>query len=113
MVLSHPNIFDGWFKETTALWPGQAMSLQVAEILHVEKSLYQDVLVFQSTSHGNVLVLDGVIQVSERDEFAYQEMITHLPLMAHPCPKKVCEPSISSLYDCINYMIIRYALFLY
>lgn len=33
--------------------------------------------------------MDGVIQVTERDEFAYQEMITHLPIMAHPNPKKV------------------------
>lgn len=36
-----------------------------------------------------MLVLDGVIQVTERDEFSYQEMITHLPLFAHPSPKKV------------------------
>jgi spermidine synthase len=45
--------------------------------------------VFQSTNYGKVLVLDGVIQLSERDEFAYQEMITHLPLFAHKDPKKV------------------------
>ena len=36
-----------------------------------------------------MLVLDGVIQVTERDEFAYQEMITHLPVFAHSNPKKV------------------------
>ncbi|KAI9208866.1 Spermidine/spermine synthase [Polychytrium aggregatum] len=89
MALSHPNIEDGWFKETCALWPGQAMTLQVKSILHVEKSLYQDVLVFESETYGNVLVLDGVIQATERDEFAYQEMIAHLPLNAHPNPKKV------------------------
>jgi spermidine synthase len=45
--------------------------------------------VFKSVSHGNVLVLDGVIQVTERDECAYQEMITHLPMFAHENPKKV------------------------
>lgn len=66
-----------------------ALSLQVQEILHHEKSLYQDVLVFQSTNHGNVLVLDGVVQCTEKDEFAYQEMIAHLPLMSHPDPKNV------------------------
>jgi len=37
-----------------------------------------------------VLVLDGVIQVTERDECAYQEMITHLPLCSIKDPKKVC-----------------------
>ena len=50
----------------------------------------QDVLVFKSTSYGMVLVLDGAIQVTERDEFAYQEMITHLPLFAcDKAPRKV------------------------
>ncbi|XP_077970313.1 spermidine synthase-like isoform X2 [Styela clava] len=39
--------------------------------------------------HGNVLVLDGVIQCTERDEFSYQEMITHVPLCSHPNPENV------------------------
>ena len=43
----------------------------------------------QSASYGKVLVLDGVIQLTERDECAYQEMITHLPLCSIPNPKKV------------------------
>lgn len=47
-----------------------AMSIKVEEILHVEKSKYQDVLVFQSSNYGNVLVLDNVIQATERDEFS-------------------------------------------
>lgn len=43
-----------------------------------------------SKSYGNVLVLDGVIQCTERDEFSYQEMIAHLPLCSHPDPRRVC-----------------------
>ncbi|PWN51060.1 putative chimeric spermidine synthase/saccharopine reductase [Violaceomyces palustris] len=89
MVLTHPSIRDGWFHETNSQWPGQAMSLQVVRILHVERSKFQDVLVFESTTFGNVLVLDGVIQCTERDEFSYQEMIAHLPLASHPDPKRV------------------------
>ncbi|PFH45620.1 hypothetical protein AMATHDRAFT_8912 [Amanita thiersii Skay4041] len=88
-VLSHPSVVDGWFREISSQWPGQAMTLKVNKILHVEKSLYQDVLVFESETFGNILVLDGVIQCTERDEFSYQEMITHLPLSTHPNPKKV------------------------
>src|SRR3984885_4019378 len=82
------------------------MTLKVNKILHVEKSLYQNVLVFESETYGNVLVLDGVIQCTERDEFSYhfpklkficdligkcryQEMIAHLPLASHPNPRKV------------------------
>ncbi|CAG8547977.1 2957_t:CDS:2 [Ambispora leptoticha] len=87
--LSHPQINDGWFREKETLWPGQAMCLKVKEILHVEKSLYQDVLVFKSETYGTVLVLDGVIQCTERDEFSYQEMITHLAMNSHPDPRKV------------------------
>lgn len=82
-------IIDGWFHERGALWPGQAMSLEVKEVLYHGRSKFQDVLVFESTNNGRVLVLDGVIQVTERDEFAYQEMMAHIPLYAHPNPEKV------------------------
>ena len=78
---------------------GQRFGLKVKEILYHEQSEYQvwtaktrhgqDILVFDSESYGRVLVLDGVIQVTERDEFSYQEMITHLPLFAHRHPKTV------------------------
>jgi len=82
-------IMNGWFHERGVLWPGQAMSLKVKNVIDHHRSSFQDVLVFESENHGNVLVLDGVIQVTERDEFSYQEMIAHIPLFAHPCPKKV------------------------
>jgi len=64
--LDHPNFIrlkDGtlWFRETTALWPGQCMSLEVDRVLHHERTDYQDLLVFQSKTYGNVLVLDGGI----------------------------------------------------
>ena len=90
------------------MWPGQAMTLKVNQVLHHEKSKYQDVLIFESSDHGTVLVLDNVIQCTERDEFAYgpqtqafqvylsllmnfryQEMITHLAMNSHPNPKSV------------------------
>ncbi|KAJ5727965.1 hypothetical protein N7493_005785 [Penicillium malachiteum] len=87
--ITHPTIKDGWFSEQSGMWPGQAMNLKVNQILHHEKSKYQDVLVFESSDYGTVLVLDNVIQCTERDEFSYQEMITHLAMNSHPNPKKV------------------------
>ncbi len=90
--MASAGIENGWFaeKEEPSLWPGQRFSLKVkGEVLHAEKSEFQDILVFDSTDYGRVLVLDGAIQVTERDEFAYQEMIAHLPVFAHPNPKKV------------------------
>ncbi|KAL0592089.1 hypothetical protein ABG067_000742 [Albugo candida] len=85
------NISDNkeWFTETEALWPGQQFSLKIEEVLYQGKSDFQDIMVFKSSTYGNVLVLDGVIQATERDEFAYQEMITHLPMFAHAKPKNV------------------------
>ena len=68
---------------------GQRFSLQVEKPILRERTAYQDVLVFDSKSYGRVMVLDGAIQLTERDEFAYQEMITHLAMFAHPCPKSV------------------------
>jgi len=84
-------IENSWFAESEVMWPGQRFSLKVAEegVLHRSKSKFQDILVFQSETYGKVLVLDGVIQLTERDEFAYQEMIAHLPLFAHAEPKRV------------------------
>jgi spermidine synthase len=44
---------------------------------------------FCSKHHGRALILDGVIQCTEFDEFSYQEMIAFLPLCSHPCPQRV------------------------
>ncbi|PSS28637.1 Spermidine synthase [Actinidia chinensis var. chinensis] len=83
------SVIPGWFSEISPMWPGEAHSLKVEKILFQGKSEYQNVMVFQSLTYGKVLVLDGVIQLTERDECAYQEMITHLPLCSIPNPKKV------------------------
>ncbi|CAI9785173.1 unnamed protein product [Fraxinus pennsylvanica] len=83
------SVIPGWFSEISTLWPGEAHSLKVEKLLFHGKSDYQNITVFQSSTYGKVLVLDGVIQLTERDECAYQEMITHLPLCSIPNPKKV------------------------
>lgn len=49
---------------------------------------FGNVLCFRK-SKGKTLVLDGIIQCTESDEFSYQEMISFLPLNCHPCPKNV------------------------
>lgn len=75
--------------EKNSQWPGQANSLEVKRVLHHTRTEYQDLLVFESATWGNVLVLDGVIQLTERDEMSYQEMMAHLPMFAHAEPKQV------------------------
>lgn len=86
----HQLIKNGWFTEINDKhFPGQGLALKVEQVLHHSQSEFQDILVFKSSNFGNVLVLDGIIQCSERDEFAYQEMISHVPLFAHREPKRV------------------------
>ena len=79
----------GWFSETGKLWAGQAMSIQVKEKLHDQKSEFQHLQVFETEQYGRMLTLDGVIQTTDRDEFSYQEMMVHVPMCAHPAPKRV------------------------
>ena len=50
-------ITDGWFRESEVMWPGQAMTIKVDEVLFEGKSEFQDVLVFKSETYGTVLVL--------------------------------------------------------
>ena len=89
LTLAHARTPTPARTTTTATTTGQRFSLQVEKVLFHGRSDFQDVLLFQSVSYGKVLVLDGVIQCTERDEMAYQEMIAHLPLFAHPNPRKV------------------------
>ena len=72
---------DVWLSET--LYPDWGQRFLATRELARVRSDFQDILVFESTSHGRVMVLDGVIQITERDEFVYQEMIAHVPILAH------------------------------
>lgn len=99
----HDTVVSGWFTEPRSrfgktskvqyfnnpMWPGEAHSLKVEKILFQGKSPYQEILVFESSTYGNVLVLDGIVQLTDKDECAYQEMVTHLPLCSIPAPKNV------------------------
>ena len=70
-----------WVYET--LYEGWRQSFRVKKSLARERSLYQQIEIFESWSHGRVMMLDGAVQVTERDEFIYHEMIVHVPLMQH------------------------------
>jgi spermidine synthase len=72
---------DSWINET--LYPDWGQRFRVRRELARVRSAFQDIAIFDSASHGRVMVLDGVIQITERDEFVYQEMLSHVPLLAH------------------------------
>ncbi len=61
----------------------------VDRILHKSKSDFQEIMVIENPYFGNILVLDDVVQITERDEFFYHEMLVHVVMHAHPEPRNV------------------------
>jgi spermidine synthase len=70
------------FKERLHKGYAQSMELRGAPIAE-EKSQFQRIQIFDSVANGRVMVLDDIVQITTRDESAYAEMLTHLPLFEH------------------------------
>ncbi|GAA3897335.1 MULTISPECIES: polyamine aminopropyltransferase [Gibbsiella] len=75
-----------WYETLHANF-GQYFSVE--KVLYREKTEHQDLVIFENPEMGRVMALDGVVQTTERDEFIYHEMLTHVPLLAHGQAKKV------------------------
>ncbi len=78
---------DSWVNETLYAEWGQRFLVK-RELARVQ-SAFQDIMIFESHLHGRVMLLDGVVQITEGDEFVYQEMLTHVPLLAHGAARRV------------------------
>jgi spermidine synthase len=78
---------DAWLNET--LYPAWGQRFRIVRELARVQSAFQDIVIFESETHGRVMVLDGIIQITEGDEFVYQEMLAHVPLIAHGAAKRV------------------------
>jgi len=76
-----------WFTERQT--PDLALSLRITRTLHTEVTPYQELMVAETASWGRALFLGGTIQLTERDEFCYHEMLVHVPMSAHPSPRRV------------------------
>lgn len=68
---------------------GLGLLLETRQKLHEEQSAYQHIEVYETTRFGNLLVLDGFVMLTGRDNFIYHEMMTHPALYTHPEPKRV------------------------
>ena len=76
-----------WFVENHS--PNVQFSMKVIEHLYTGKSEFQKIDVLQTAEFGRVLTLDGLVMVTEKDEFIYHDMITHVPMATNPDIKKV------------------------
>ena len=66
-----------------------AVQFEITETLFSGVSDFQKVEIVDTKGHGRMLLNDDLVMLSERDEFAYHDMITHVPLFVHPNPEKV------------------------
>lgn len=70
-----------WFSEFHT--PDVKHSIRVNRQLYSKQSDYQRIDIFETPEFGRVLTLDGNVMLTERDEFIYDEMITHVPMAIH------------------------------
>lgn len=76
-----------WFTELYENDSGFAVKIK--ETLFSGKSEYQKLDILQTEQLGKMMVLDGLVMLTEANEFSYHEMIAHVPLIAHPNPERV------------------------
>ena len=76
-----------WIEET--FHPHWRVRLAADEVLHEVKTEHQHLVIFTNATWGTVLMLDGVCQLTTRDEFIYHEMMAHVALMALERPRRV------------------------
>ena len=79
---------DQWFTEISAEG-GSAFSVKVREKLHDERTDYQHIEIYATEQFGNLMVIDGFVMLTARDNFIYHEMLTHPVLYTHPSPETV------------------------
>lgn len=81
------NLWNMWFTELHH--GGAGLTLKVKQVLYSKHSDFQRIDVVDTEVYGRALVLYGSIMLTDRDCFIYPEMISHVPLFAHPNPKNV------------------------
>jgi spermidine synthase len=78
-----------WIAETLFDELGFRMSYQVEKVLYEVQTEHQHLVLFEHKHFGKMLMLDGATQITKRDEFIYQEMMSHVPIFAHGHAKEV------------------------
>lgn len=76
-----------WFTEKQT--ENFGITMKVNKTLHTEETAFQKLDMVETEEWGNMLLLDGMVMTSIKDEFVYHEMVAHVPLFTHPNPEKV------------------------
>ncbi len=78
-----------WIAETLYHDQGFGMSFTADRLIYEEATEHQHLVLFENAYFGKMLMLDGAVQVTTRDEFVYHEMMTHVPILAHGAARNV------------------------
>lgn len=81
------KLTDIWYTEKYKDVLG--LTFKIKDILHSEYSDFQKVEIIETEAYGKMLLLDGLVMTTEKDEFFYHEMISHIPMLAHQNPERV------------------------
>lgn len=76
-----------WFQEEQDA--NQRLSYKIKDVLYKGQSPFQSVHVVTSEAYGNMLLIDGLVMITDLDEFVYHEMIAHVPALHHKAPENV------------------------
>ncbi len=79
---------SAWFTEICEEH-GSAISFRIRQKRHDEKTPYQHIEIYETTDFGNLMVIDGFVMLTSRDNFLYHEMMSHPALFTHPAPRRV------------------------
>jgi len=80
---AHNSAEKRWIAETLFDDLGFRMTFEVDRVLYELQTEHQHLVLFENRFFGKMLMLDGATQISKKDEFVYQEMMSHVPLFAH------------------------------
>ncbi|GAF10452.1 spermidine synthase [Paenibacillus pini JCM 16418] len=76
-----------WFTEKQT--PAFGITAKIKQTYVSEKTDFQDLAMVETEEFGNMLLLDGMVMTTVKDEFVYHEMVAHPALNTHPNPKHV------------------------
>jgi spermidine synthase len=75
--------FNEFYNKRTGLTIG------IEEVLFSEETRYQKIEIYKTDTWGNMMAIDGMVMLSEKDEFVYHEMLSHVGMFSHPNPHRV------------------------
>ncbi|HPE21312.1 MAG TPA: polyamine aminopropyltransferase [Candidatus Mcinerneyibacteriales bacterium] len=78
-----------WFREEVTYQNQASLGFKIDKLLCREKSPYQEIMIFENSFFGRVMVIDEVTMLTTRDEFVYHEMIVHPAMAVHPGIQRV------------------------